>query len=434
MVENVRTLPHSLEAERAVLGAAFVDPETFAIAASILTAKDFFRAAHAMTFDAIADLVADGLPPDLVLAKEELERKGLLDEAGGPAYIASLVDGIPRATNVSYYAEIVAEKSRLRQVVYKANAILANAYEQTDSSTRIIEEGINELTGAVAGVTGGLISLDDAIAEYINGIVSGTASAPVSTGFIDVDKFLGGFKRSDLVIVAARPSVGKSSLAMAIAENMAKNDEHSIIFSIEMSQASVAARHLAWRSKVPSEKIERGTATDAEYAAVSNAASPHAQIPIWIESSAKTVTEIGAWARRAKNKNGKLSCIVVDYLQLLIPERSTGNTEADIAAISHALKRLAKELDIVVVAISQLSRSPEARKDKRPQLQDLRGSGALEQDADLAVLLFREEMHKQDSEQQGVAEFIVAKNRNGPTGTVKLAFIKELALFANLAF
>lgn len=429
-----RLLPHNLEAERSVLGAMFVEPESFAVAASILTPKDFFRAAHRTIYEVVGDLIADGKPPDLVLVKEELDRVGQLDEVGGPAYLAGLLDGVPRGVNMKHYAEIVVEKARLRNSIYAANRLLTSAYAAEDGAARIVETGVSELTACVANVGGGLVSLDDAIAHYINSVASGTASAPVPTGYADLDKLIRGLRRQNLVVVAARPSVGKSSLVMGIAENIAAAGGYVLAFPLEMSADELASRNLGWRSRVSTEKIEKGEATPEEYARVVAASETDGKPRIWIEERSRTVTEIGAWGRIAKQRFGDLTALIVDYMQLCVPERSSGNESSELASISHGLLRISKDLDTIVIGVSQLSRAPEARKDKRPQLADLRGSGAFEQDAHVVALLFREEMHKNEEDVAGVVEVIVAKNRNGPTGVVKLAFVKELALFGNLAF
>lgn len=433
-----RTLPHNLEAEQAVLGAPFIDPPSFAVACSKLGPKDFFRDAHRRIFEVMADLVADGQPLDMILVKEELERKGELDEVGGPAYLASLIDGMPRGTNIEYYAEIVVEKARLRNTIFAANKLLGHAYEADEKAARIIESSMAELSACVANVSGGLISIDDAIAEYTSSITNGSAAAPMPTGFIDLDKVMRGFKRQNLVLVAARPAIGKSSFVMGVAENLAKSGEHVLVFPLEMSPLELASRNLGWRSRVSIQTFEKGEASPEEYQRIEAALEIEGRTPIWIEPTARTVTEITAWSRIAKQKfdnaNRKLAVVAVDYIQLCIAERLTGNDTAEMSSISHALLRLSKELDVCVVAVSQLSRAPEARKDKRPQMADLRGSGALEQDAHVVLLIFREEAHKADTDAQGVAEIIIAKNRNGPTGVVKLAFVKELAMFGNLAF
>lgn len=434
MTSSARTLPHNLEAEKACLGAPFIEPPVFAVVCSKVTPKDFFRDAHRLIFESMMEVVSDGRPLDLILVMEELERKRQIEEIGGPAYLAGLLDGVPRGTNVEYYADIVVEKARLRNTIFAANKLLMNAYEADERAARIVEAGMAELSACVANVSGGLVSIDEAIASYLNSITSGTAVAPMPTGFIDLDKVMRGFRRQNLVLVAARPSIGKSSFVMGVAENLAKAGENVLVFPLEMGPLELASRNLAWRSRVSTERLEKGEATEEEYRRIAGALEGEGKTTIWIEPTSRTVTEMTAWARIAKQRFGSISSVVVDYIQLAIAERLTGNETAEMSNISHSLLRLSKELDTCVVAVSQLSRAPEARKDKRPQLADLRGSGALEQDAHVVLLIYREEAHKPDTDAQGVAEIIIAKNRNGPTGVVKLAFVKELAMFGNLAF
>jgi replicative DNA helicase len=432
MTANPRVLPHSLEAELATLGSVIVHKPNYGVAASIVGADDFYRDSHTRIFRAMERLIASGSEVDYITLFEELKRTGELDECGGPAYIGALGEGVPKSTNVQHYAKIVRDKARLRDTITAANKILADAYAAEDDASAIIERGIDTLSQAIGARSSGLVSVDAAVMEYVQAIDSDTAVAPVMTGFVDLDRVVGGFKPGDLVIFAARPSVGKTSFALGVAEHVAHAGRKVVFFPIETGQQNVAAKILTHRSQVAASRLERKEATAVEYQQVAKAVSRD-PVPFWIEETARTTSEIGAWCRRAKDVDGQLSAVVIDYLQLLVPEHRTDNDSADIASISHALKRLARELDVVVIALSQLSRAPEGRKDKRPQLGDLRGSGALEQDCDVAILLFREEMHSPKPENAGIAEAIVAKHRNGPTGVVRLHFNASLAQFRDLA-
>jgi replicative DNA helicase len=432
---ELRVMPHSIDAERAVLGAVIISPTGWSLAASCVKADDFYRDAHRRIFVSMAQLSERGAIIDLVTLKDALARSGELEEVGGAAYMASLVDGVPRSTNVPHYAAIVREYSRKRQAILLASQLVADAYDGADSASEIIDSGISKLSGIIHESGFGLVTIRDAVSRYVSAVQSGDAGHVLPTGFVDLDTLISGFKPGDLVIVAARPSVGKSSLGLGFARNAAAIGQPAVFFTVEMTDEQLASRVLSWESGVSTAKLERQTATAEEYRIVQETANG-IEAPLAIVSTATTVTEIGAWCRLAKQTTG-LSLGVVDYIQLLVPEkdraRSEDSAQAQMAGISAGLKRIARELGMVIVAISQLNRAPEARKDKRPHTSDLRGSGALEQDCDIALLVFREEMYTPKPENVGTAEIIVAKNRTGPTGVVRLAFVNELAMFGNLA-
>lgn len=429
VAEHDRVLPHSIDAERATLGSVLIAPARWYVAASAVSSDDFFRHAHGLIFDALLALAQEGVPPDLIPLTDRLRTSGKLEDVGGQAYLASLIDGVPTSTNVEHYAAIVREKARLRRMIEVAQTLESRAYAGDEPAAVLTDGAIRELSLTVDVGGGGLVSATEAIDEYVRDLEAGTLGTPVPSGFLDLDAMTGGFRPANLVIVAGRPSTGKTAWALCAADHMSAKDHRAVFFSLEMSQRELAARLLAIRSGVPTSRLERYETTDAEYRAVSEALGY--QTSLHIESSARTLTEIGAWCRRAQAAGG-LSCAVVDYLQLMIPERHRDSEESEISAISRGLKRIAKDLGIVVVALSQLNRAPEARRDKRPQMSDLRGSGAMEQDCDVGVLLFRPEMHAPKPENAGIAEVIVAKQRNGPTGVVRLQFEKEVACFRNL--
>ena len=436
-----RTLPHNLEAERSVLGAILVHNDAFNTAAQVIDGRDFYRDAHRRIFERMVALSERGEAIDFITLKEELSRGAELDEVGGPAYIASLVDGVPRATNVEYYAKIVKEKATLRNLIYAANKILTNAYEADQESDLILDEAESSIF-AVADdrLKAGFVSMRDLVNDSFPKIeqlfehkrlVTG-----VPTGFVDLDEMTRGFQPGDLVIVAARPSMGKTSLVLNIAQHVAVQGEHTVgFFSLEMSKESLFLRMLTSEAQIDSHRLMSGAIGQKDYGRISHALESLSAMRLFIDDTANIgVLEMRAKARRLQAEHG-LSLLVIDYIQLMSGRGRFENRTLELAAISRSLKGLAKELSVPIVVLSQLSRAPESRSDHRPQLSDLRESGALEQDADLVILIYRDDVYNKDpnSPDAGTAELIVAKQRNGPTGTVRLAFLREQTRFANLA-
>lgn len=430
-VISERTLPHNLDAERAVLGAVLIDNEAYQVVATQLTGEEFFRGAHRRIYACIKAMFERGTKVDLVLLRAELDRVGSLEEVGGSAYVASLIDGVPKATNIRFYSEIVREKARLRSVIFCANRLLSQAYEAEMNAASVVEAGVADLMRTVDVARGGLVTEDDAMRRYVAMLDNG-ASDLMPTGYADLDALLGGLKRKELIVVAARPSVGKTSFALGIARHLVESGRRGIFFSMEMGEESLASRLIAWASGVPSVLLERRTATDEQYRRVGEIVTQERAAQVLMETTARTVTEAAAWCRLA-SAEAAIDFAIFDYMQLMSPERRRESEEAEMKWVSRRLKELCKEQNIAVVALSQLSRAPEKRRDPRPTMADLRGSGAIEQDCDMGLLLFRGEMYKQTEDNEGVAEVIVAKNRNGPTGVVKLAFLRQLARFVNLA-
>jgi replicative DNA helicase len=436
-----RTLPHNLEAERSVLGAILVHNDAFNSAAQIITEKDFFRDAHRRIFDKMIALNERGAAIDFVTLKEALTRAGELDDVGGPAYVAALADGVPRATNVEYYARIVKEKSTLRSLIFAANRILTTAYEAEQESDLILDEAESSIFSvADERLKGGFVPMRDLVKESFPKIeqlfeqkrlVTGTP-----TGFFDLDEMTRGFQPGDLIIIAARPSMGKTSLVLNISQHVAMQPDMTVgFFSLEMSKESLFIRLLTSEAQIDSHRLMSGAIGQKDYGRISHALESLSAMQLFIDDSANIgVMEMRAKARRLQAEHG-LSLLVVDYIQLMSGRGRFENRTLELAAISRSIKGLAKELGVPIVVLSQLSRAPEARSDHRPQLSDLRESGALEQDADLVVLIYREDVYNKDpnSEHAGIAELILAKQRNGPTGIVKLAFLKEQTRFANLA-
>jgi len=433
-----RPLPHNLEAERAVLGAVLLNAEAIHRAVEFITERDFFRDAHRRIFTKMLELMERGQAIDFITVKDELGRSGDLDQVGGPAYIASLVDGLPHGVNVADYARIVKEKSSLRSLISSANRILASAYQTEEDAGGIIDEAEREIFAIAEGaIHGGFVSMRDlanasfAVVEQAHTrkqLVTG-----VPTGFLELDEMLAGLQPSDLIIVAARPAMGKTSLVLNIAQHVGTKTNMTVgFFSLEMSKEQLFLRMLTSEAGIDGHRLRTGFLGERDFPRLTQAMETLGRARIYIDDSASIgVLEMRAKARRLKAEHG-LDLIVIDYIQLMQGRGRFDNRVTELASISRGLKGLAKELSVPVVVLSQLSRAPENRPNKRPQLSDLRESGALEQDADVVVMIFREDMYEQTEENQGVAELIIAKQRNGPTGTVRLAFIREFTRFENL--
>ena len=436
-----RTLPHNLEAERSVLGAILVHNDAFNLAAQVLTPGDFYRDAHRRIFDKMIALSERRQAIDFVTLKEELARAGEVDEVGGPAYIASLADGVPRATNVEYYARIVKEKATLRNLIYAANKIVANAYEADQEPDLILDEAESAIF-AVADdrLKAGFVPMRDLVKESFPKIEQlfeqKRLITGVPTGFVDLDEMTRGFQAGYLVIVAARPSMGKTSLVLNISQYVASQRDHTVgFFSLEMSKESLFLRLLTSEAQIDGHRLMSGAIGQKDYGRIAHALETLSAMKLYIDDTANIgVLEMRAKARRLQAEHG-LSLLVVDYIQLMNGRGRFENRTLELASISRSIKGLAKELNVPIVVLSQLSRAPESRSDHRPQLSDLRESGALEQDADVVALIYRDDVYNRDpnNPDAGTAELIIAKQRNGPTGVVRLAFLREQTRFVNLA-
>ncbi|MEO5894299.1 MAG: replicative DNA helicase [Vicinamibacterales bacterium] len=439
-----RTLPHNLEAEKSVLGAVLIDNERFNHAAELIDAKDFFRDAHRRIFEKMIALSERGNAIDFVTLKEELSRSSELDEVGGPAYIASLADGVPRSANVEYYARIVKEKSTLRALIHSANKILVEAYEAEQEPDLLLDEAERSIFAiAEDRIRAGFVPLRDLVQtsfqtieklQQHKGMVTG-----VPTGFVDLDEMTSGLQPSDLVLVAARPSMGKTSFVLNIAQHVGTSTDMTVgFFSLEMSKEQLFMRMLTSEARIDAHRFRTGYLNEKDYGRLSHALGTLAEARVFIDDTASIgVLEMRAKARRLKAEHG-LHLLIIDYIQLMQGRGRFESRQAEIASISRSLKGLAKELNVPIVALSQLSRASETRADHRPQLSDLRESGALEQDADVVMFIYRAEQYRDsegnpNTEEQGTAEIIIGKQRNGPVGTAKLAFIKEHTRFENLA-
>ena len=433
-----RTLPHNNEAERTVLGAVLVDNAAFNSAAEVLARDDFYREAHRRIFDAMAGLAERSQPIDLVTLKDELTRGQALEAVGGATYLASLVDGIPRIVNVEQWSRIIKEKAVLRNLIHASNRIVQSCYEGEDEAGVLLdkaEKAIFDL--AERRIRQGFVGIREVVKESFR-TIDQLAQAKelvtgLPTGFVDLDERTSGLQKGDLIIVAARPAMGKTSLCLNIAQNAsARTGETVGVFSLEMSKEQLALRMLCADGRVDSHRLRTGHLQEKDWARLAKAYADLSASKIFIDDSATiTPLEMRAKCRRLKAEHG-LGLIMVDYLQLVSGSGRVENRQQEISSISRSLKGLAKELEVPVLALSQLSRAPEARTDRRPQLSDLRESGALEQDADIVMFIYRESEYKPTEENQGIAEIIISKQRNGPTGTVKLAFIKEFTRFENL--
>ncbi len=444
-VATERPLPHNLEAERSVLGAVLIHNEAFNHAAEVLEPRDFFRDAHRRIFEKMVQLSERNEAIDLVTLKEALTRSRELDEVGGPAYITALVDGLPRATNVEYYARIVKEKATLRNLIYASNKILSSAYE-AEEDANVILDGAEQAIFSLAEdrIREGFVSIRALAHQSFETIEQAHARQELITGvpsgFDDLDELTSGFQPSDLVIIAARPSVGKTTLVLNIAQHVgtgSKDKERKKrtvgIFSLEMSKEQLFLRMLTAEAHIDGHRLRTGRLVEKDWGKLSHALGKLSEAKIYVDDTPGiSVLEMRAKARRLMAEHG-LDLLMIDYIQLMQGRGRYENRTLELASISRSLKMLAKELNIPVVIISQLSRAPESRGDHKPQLSDLRESGALEQDADVVLMLFRPDLYPADAkpEEEGVVEVNIAKQRNGPTGVVKLAFIKHETRFEN---
>src|SRR5712691_6800465 len=411
--------------------------------AEVIDSGDFFRDAHRRIFDKMVKLVERGDAIDLVTLKEELGRAGELDEIGGPAYITALVDGVPRSTNVEHYARIIKEKATLRNLICSANKILATAYEGEEDADVILDQAEHAIF-AIADdtVRDGFVSLRDLAQSSLDTIEKLHARKElitgVPTGFTDLDELTSGLQPSDLVIVAARPSMGNTSLVLNIAQHVGTKTTKSVgIFSLEMSKEQLFIRMLTAEARIDAQRLRRGYLGERDWGRLSQALGTLSEAKIFIDDTPSIgVLEMRAKCRRLAAEHD-LDLVIVDYIQLMQGRGRFENRTLELGSISRSLKGLAKELNVPIVVLSQLSRAPESRSDHKPQLSDLRESGALEQDADVVIFIYRRDMYADKNEPpadgEGVAELIIGKQRNGPTGVVKLAFIREFTRFENLA-
>jgi replicative DNA helicase len=430
--------PQNLEAEMAVLGSMLLSEEAIAQAIEILEPDYFYKEGHQKVYQAVIDLYSRNRAADLVTLIEELKKLNLLEEVGGAAYLTNLTSVVPTAANIVHYSNIVKEKAILRGLIQQATQIISESYDaqgEVDALLDKAESLIFEISSRK--FVGGVVPLKELIKDSIETIdrlyqrkahVTG-----IATGFYDFDVMTAGLQAQDLIIVAGRPSMGKSALLSCIAEHVGINEKIPLaIFSLEMSKEQLVQRLLCAHARVDAHKVRTGFLSQSDWPKLVTAAGKLSEAPIYIDDSPGiSVLELRAKARRLKSQHN-IQMILLDYLQLMRGSASAESRQQEISEISRSLKALARELKVCLVAVSQLSRAVESRTDHRPQLSDLRESGAIEQDADLVVLLLREEYYNPTEENKGQAELIVAKQRNGPVGSLKLTFIKEYTRFENL--
>jgi len=431
--------PQNLEAEMAVLGSMLMDEDAISVAMEVLRADNFYKDTHRKIFEGISVLYNANKAVDLITLTDELKRSAILDEIGGASFLTSLVNSVPTAANISHYVSIVKEKSILRTLINNSTRIISSCYESDGNVSELVDNA-EQLVFEVSDkkLQGSYLPLKEIIKDSIETIdklyqkkahVTG-----IPTGFIDFDTKTSGLQFSDLIVIAGRPSMGKSALAISIAEYAGVVEKIPlVIFSLEMSKEQLVQRMLCSHAKVDAHKVRTGYLSPSDWPRLTAAAGKLSEASIFIDDSpAISVMELRAKARRLK-AHQDIQLIILDYLQLMRGSGNIENRQQEISDISRSLKALARELHVPVVAISQLSRAVESRTDHRPQLSDLRESGAIEQDADVVVLILREEYYNPTADNQGVAEVIIAKQRNGPVGSIKLTFVKEYTRFENLA-
>ncbi len=438
--QEIRVPPQNIDAEKSVLGSLLIDEEAIGAAIEILDEAWFYEQAHRQIFRAVLELYNQRKNVDLITLSDKLKSDGTLEQVGGVSYLSFLIDLVPSAANVEHYANIVKEKGVLRRLIKNATNIIADSYESTGNVDEVVDNA-ERLIFEVADLKerSQSVHIKDLVRQSIEKLdflyqrkqhVTG-----ISTGFEKFDHMTSGLQNSDLIIIAGRPSMGKSALAISMAEYVGIEQKQGVaVFSLEMSKEQLVQRMLCSQARVDAHKVRSGFLSPSDWPKLTAAAGKLSESKIFIDDTpAISVLELRAKARRLKANQG-IELIILDYLQLMRSTVQSESRQQEISEISRSLKALARELSVPVIALSQLSRAVESRQDHKPQLSDLRESGAIEQDADLVVLLMREEYYNPTEENKGVADVMIAKQRNGPVGTVKLAFIKEYMRFENLAY
>lgn len=431
--------PHNLEAEQAVLGSMMIDREAIYTVLESLTPEDFYKEAHQLIYRTIQSLEEKGEPVDMIMLTEELRRQNNLDRVGGIGYIAAVANTVPTAANVSHYAKIVEEKAILRKLISFSTRIASRCYEDQEDAMQLLDNAEKTILEIASNRNyEGLVPLKHVLSETLEKIEALANKKGNITGvpsfFTDLDRMTSGWQPSDLIILAARPSMGKTSFGLNIAFNAATKGKVPVaIFSLEMSREQLVQRLMSSEAMIDQHKLRTGRLQDEDWLRLTKAAQPLSTANIFIDDNpAVSILELRSKARRLKAEKG-LGLIVIDYLQLMqITSRKNENRQQEISEISRSLKALARELNVPILALSQLSRAVEQTHEKRPALSHLRESGALEQDADLVMFIYREEYYNPETEKPGIAEIILAKHRNGPTGVVELGFIKEFTKFVDL--
>ena len=439
MAEKTNILPHDLLAEQAVLGSIFLDPDKIHIASEYLTKDSFFKLSHGMLFNIMQELSDKGDPIDPVSVKSALDSSGQFEQVGGMAFLASLINAVPTSAHIEHYSKVVAEKSRARQVIEDLSQSISSVYDGQKDLNEILsqtEQNLSTISNEQKKGFRDIIDVIDSTQSILDersqkvGDVTGT-----STGFTDFDQITTGLHEDNLIIIAARPAMGKTAFALNIAQNVAKNSDKAVaIFSLEMGAESLVERMLSAEGLIPSYHVRTGNLTESEWRRMISAQERLARGKIFIDDTAGIrISEIRSKAKRLAQENGGLGLIVIDYLQL-IEGRGRENRQQEVSEISRQLKIIAKELKVPVIALSQLSRGVDQRNDKRPILSDLRESGSIEQDADIVAFLYRDSYYRREGQEEddNVTEVIFEKNRHGGLGTVKLFFHKEFTKFTNM--
>lgn len=436
-----RTPPHNIEAEQSVIGAIFLQPESFSSASEILMPEDFYRASHQRIFAAMLQLADRGEPIDVITVTTYLNDRKQLEEAGGVTYLTQVAESVPTAANIEYYSRIVEEKALLRRLIRAATDIVTSGFEREDE----VDDVLNEAEKTILEVSGrknseGFKDIKDVLIDVYDKIEKlhenqGDVTG-VPTGYQELDRITSGFQQNDLIIIAARPSVGKTAFALNVAQNVAvKTDNNVAIFSLEMGADQLVQRMLCAEGNIDSQRLRSGQLQADDWGKLTMAMGSLSNAGIFIDDTPGIrVSEIRSKCRRLKQEHG-LGMIMIDYLQLI--QGSSGsqeNRQQEVSEISRSLKGLARELEVPLIALSQLSRGVESRQDKRPMMSDLRESGSIEQDADIVGFLYRDDYYDTESEKQNIIEIIISKQRNGPTGTVELAFVKEYNKFVDLDY
>jgi replicative DNA helicase len=441
-VEAARVPPQDLDAEESVLGAMMLSPGAIAAVSEILSSdgREFYRESHAKIYRAALGLYVKGEPVDAITLVDELDERGDLDAAGGKVRIHELAALVPASANAGHYAQIVREIAMLRGLIRAGGDIERLGWERPGPSTELVDRAEQIVFDLARERASSEFShIEELLKESFERITalyeSGADVTGVPSGFRDIDRITSGFQEGNLVIVAARPSMGKSALGLCMATNLAVRKEIPVaIFTLEMSKSEVTQRLMCSEAKVESQRLRTGKLAADDWPRLTAACDKLAKAPIYVDDTGSiTMMEIRSKARRLKAKRPDLGLIIVDYLQLMTSGTSAENRVQEVSQISRALKVLARDLEVPIIAVSQLSRAVEQRHDKRPILSDLRESGSIEQDADIVAFIYRDEYYNDESDQQGLAEVIVAKHRNGPTDTVKLSFLRRYAKFADLA-
>ena len=432
-----RIPPNNIEAEQSVLGAMLLDKEAISTATEFISGEDFYREAHKEIFEAIVDIYNRGEPVDLITLTEKLKTRNTLEAVGGITFLTNLMDAVPTTHNVKYYAKIVEDKSLLRKLIKSSNEIIQKSYQAEEDIGEIIDDAekgifnisLNRSTQGFVHLKNILNANFDRIEQlYLNkGKITG-----VPTGFHDLDNKLSGLQKSDLILIAARPSMGKSSFMMNIVQHAAVREKiTTAIFSLEMSKEQLTQRLLCSEALIDAHRLRIGDINEDEWVKLARAMGPLSEAPIYIDDTPSiSITEMRAKCRRLKLEHD-LGLIVIDYLQLMQGKGNAESRQQEISEISRSLKALAREINVPVVALSQLSRAPEMRADHKPVLSDLRESGAIEQDADVVMFLYRDEYYHPDTEKKNIGEVNIAKQRNGPTGTVELIWLGQFTKFVN---